>query len=453
MTAFLRFFQTAGNRKPARAPDVMAQASAGNLPAALILHPKFRTFTTVILVAAVLVSSGTAQSRRHKRPQGPRALAVLEVTPNGRTRLVPITILDNGKFYDAGVYRADPRPMALDDGVVYEGERTGESLGLFTIANAQQVNGAWIGLGRWQPNEAPELPKEKPEPQAQPTDDDARPVLRRSPKTDSEATPSQQPAAAEAKSSSPAPERAESEPSGRPRLRRGKPEARDTEKVDVPPLTKRKSGAEVQAPAPPPQKSKRTAAPVLPPGVRFLTAISDAGGPEPRPFTYEISAADRQQFTKQLSAFAYAAIARFASARPAHKPAAATALAISDVRILDPLHNNEPVLVLTGRLPELSPAALRGSMPPAGEQEYWVTVVARIDMYNQLRQLFAWVTDTGHLDVYPRLELVDAVDADGDGAGELLFRRIFPQGHGFALYRVGMDKLWKLFEGAVSGGL
>ena len=67
--------------------------------------------------------------------------------------LVPIAILINGKFWDATAYKADPIPMALDSGVVYEGERTGNSLGLFTVAGALHINTPngqppWIGTGR-----------------------------------------------------------------------------------------------------------------------------------------------------------------------------------------------------------------------------------------------------------------------------------------------------------------
>jgi len=45
------------------------------------------------------------------------------------------------------------------------------------------------------------------------------------------------------------------------------------------------------------------------------------------------------------------------------------------------------------------------------------------------------------------MELIDAVDADGDGRGELLFRRTFDDGSAYAIYRVTRDGLWPLFEG------
>jgi hypothetical protein len=45
------------------------------------------------------------------------------------------------------------------------------------------------------------------------------------------------------------------------------------------------------------------------------------------------------------------------------------------------------------------------------------------------------------------MELIDVVDADGDGRGELLFRRVFDTGSAYAIYRVTSDRLWPLFEG------
>jgi hypothetical protein len=73
-------------------------------------------------------------------------------------------------------------------------------------------------------------------------------------------------------------------------------------------------------------------------------------------------------------------------------------------------------------------------------------VVARQDIYAELHKIFAHTTDDNHLDVQPRYEFIDAVDADGDGRGELLFREVGQSGSGFAIYRVIGDRLWPLFE-------
>ena len=92
----------------------------------------------------------------------------------------------------------------------------------------------------------------------------------------------------------------------------------------------------------------------------------------------------------------------------------------------------------------------RGRFPgsaPASDLQYIVTLVAHADIYGELRKLFSNVTDTQHLDAIPRMELIDAVDADGDGRAELLFREISDAGTAFNIYRVTGDQLWPLFEG------
>ena len=145
----------------------------GTSAVARILHREI-VRVAALVAAAVLVGSvafplgGFAQEERpqimpserrasQKKDSGPRAVAVLRMPENGKASLVPIAILINNKFWDASAYKADPVPMALDSGTVYEGEQTGSSLGLFTVSSALHSNAAntqapWIGTGSWHPN-------------------------------------------------------------------------------------------------------------------------------------------------------------------------------------------------------------------------------------------------------------------------------------------------------------
>ena len=131
-------------------------------------------FVALLVVVCSFSTSARAQDERpqitpgerkapRKKDAGPRAVAVLQLAANGKATLVPIAILVDGKFWDASEYKADPIPMALESGTVYEAERTGSSLGLFTVnsalhSNAVNVQTPWLGTGTWVP-EGSEKPK------------------------------------------------------------------------------------------------------------------------------------------------------------------------------------------------------------------------------------------------------------------------------------------------------
>src|SRR5262245_47283505 len=91
----------------------------------------------VAVISTTLVCSGNPQfAKKTPKASGPRALGILQLAANGKAHLVPVTIMIDGKFYDAGAYKADPLPMALQPDTVYEAVKTGVSQGLFTVAGA-----------------------------------------------------------------------------------------------------------------------------------------------------------------------------------------------------------------------------------------------------------------------------------------------------------------------------
>jgi hypothetical protein len=116
------------------------------------------------------------------------------------------------------------------------------------------------------------------------------------------------------------------------------------------------------------------------------------------------------------------------------------------LRVFDLADINEPELVLTAkaRMPH-SPREKESASP---EVEYVITLVVREDVNGDLHKALANVTDTQHTDVIPRLDLIDAVDVDGDGRAELLFRQVSDAGSAFVIYRVIGDRLYALFQGA-----
>jgi hypothetical protein len=443
--------------------------------------------------------------RKPAADKGPRALGLVELSPKGnKGRFIPIVIMMDGKFYDAGAYKADPVPMALDFDTVYEGFRSGVSQGIFTITQPGQLNHAWIAEGTWLPAGSKALEKHKK--YSAPVIDDDKggpPVLhRRVPKTDTEnqdtdknnshsnskdqqkpASPPPSPTTAPpasapsppdaAKASTPAsPEPAKASTSSasdenisdpnRPRLRRGKPDsgAHHEPYTTFEELTDAAPGAALSGAAKPDAKTAKDSA-AAPPPLILIPAISDAGGPDPRPYTYDVKPAEEAIYRNKMLELATTELLAQSSARtkqaaPAPKKAAGKSAGKSAVksdapppvyndvslRIFDLSSSNEPVLVLSAKT---QPAAA----DPGGNVEVpkEITLIARTSLEGELRKLFFSQTDSRHLDMTPRMELIDAVDADGDGRGELLFRRTFDDGSAYAVYRVTADRLWTLFEG------
>lgn len=411
----------------------------------------------------ILGQTGSAQfARRETAPKaskGPRALGLLELAPNGKAHLVPIAILYDEKFYDASAYKASPVPMALESGTVYEAERTGVSLGLFTVTGALQTKDSWLGAGTWQPAGSVKAKKKAIAPSKPPDEDtDAPPVLRRSeskPAKPVAAAPPPQPETAPP----PAPPAATAQPAPQPEdddhpvLKRGKqPPFEDKEEKTTTVAVKTSHGK-----ASPPSAGKAAALQIVP-------AISDAHGPEPASFKYDLKPDEQAQFRKQMLTLASDEVnararslaaeaitpgepAKRAPRRKVASKPPQPAFDNVDLRIFDLTNSNEPILVLTAtaHMPQTANTT-------ASNLQYFVTLVARNDIYGDLHKAFVNISDTQHLDILPRMELIDAVDADGDGRGELLFRQTSDDGTAFVIYRVIGDTLYSLFEGTPTGG-
>ena len=169
-----------------------------------------------------------------------------------------------------------------------------------------------------------------------------------------------------------------------------------------------------------------------------LVAVSDEQTPETRPYLFQWNRDEEERLTGELRTLAAAEVARRAGGAP-------PALEEVQVRAFDLNTDNLAEIVLSAR-------TAAGKSAPKGLQGrpriYYVTVVARMTVSGELRKLFASVTSSSWLGSVPRLELVDAVDADGDGFGELLFAQNTDTGRGYALYRVGRDELFPLVETA-----
>ncbi len=450
----------------------------------------------IVAVAALLgLLLQIVLAQRTERPvadKGPRATGLLALAPNGKAHLIPITIMVDGEFYDAAAYKASPVPLALDTGTVYEAVRTGVSQGLFTVKGATTGGQTWLGQGTWESDAEikAEAAKKKAAAAAaksakKKSDEDeeggpprlrrggaakaapdisgsdkSKPAASSSPSVASSSTsPSSNSTSAAASESSaqepsPSPSSDEDDPN-RPHLRREKthPEKIETETIEKP-----ISGFRPAA------KGTAVAASSVnsPSGIQLIPAVSDAGGPEPRSYAFDMKPDESRQFrTKMLALAASDVEARADRQRsemavtaprrpPARKVKAAKAAGPTfedvQIRAFDLSNSNEAVLVLTAKAHMQGPRSADDAALPAS---CYVTLVAREDIYGELHKALSNVTDDAHLDVLPRLELIDAVDVDGDGRGELLFRRVSDAGSAYVVYRVIGNQLWPLFQGSI----
>ena len=451
-----------------------------------------------------------------KKDNGPRAVALLQLDSKGKSSLIPIAILIDGHFWDASSYKADPVPMALDPGTVYEVERTGSSLGLFTVGGALHSNAVnsptpWLATGSYKEGGA-EVATSEHKAESAPAGIDnvdapprlthdptkAAPPATTAPSTSSTPPPSNPPSSGPrsddepprlTKPKSSAPEQPSSPPptstqptdaskpasgkpsdspdkgstipvsdsgaseANRPVLRHGKP-AESFADEDIPGYSK--PGAE------PKSAAAAKAAPAPPASdVQLIPAISDAGGPRPQSYSYEWIKGDeddrrkqmmdlaRQQLHAYLAAQSKARIAPVPThSQPArHVPSAAEPI-FENVHMIafDLWKSNQPVIVFSATAHLPTPPPNSGYPEGYSALQYSILLVAYPDIYGNLRKLYSGVTDKFHLDLTPRLDLIDALDANGDGRGDLLFRETTDQGTGWLIYGVGADKLWKIFD-------
>jgi len=381
----------------------------------LYSRSKILASAVLVLVCAAAFTVAVAQRRK---PHTLRATAMLEVTTDSAgivsTRVIPITILDEGTFHDAGIYKATPQPMALDKGIVYEGQTSGLPVGYATILSSTNNKG-WTALGKWQLAEA----KKAPTPPPVATGDD-RPLLHRG-----DAIPTPTPSSTDSDN----PPAGAPDDADRPILRRRTPEKPEPQATPQP----SPAPAEGAVPAAKPR--------VFTPGTKTYVAVSDNESADTRSFEFKWKAGEEPAMEAKMRKLALAQLPR--------ENAQLNANSLKNVvmRSFDLDLSNDAVIVLSAEIPGsyLTPG---GKGTPGKFISRYVTVIARVDFEGVPQKLASSVTDSSRLDVAPRLELIDAVDVDGDGLAELLFREYSFDEKSFIVYGVGRSSVTKVFEGA-----
>lgn len=437
----------------------------------------------ILATASLSVAQTAGSSSTPKERTQPRALSVLEMNDKGQTRLVPVTILVQDRFYDASQYQANPVPMAAEGGTVYQVLKSNTPYGWFTIEQAAQQRGNWVSVGKFK-QQAPEQEKKPGKVEVDlGKDSEDRPVLKRhaGSSSDSSADSKDSKASDSASKSSESSKSSGPDDPDRPTLKRpesqtassdsdAKPTTNSTPSIakrsaapvdtdlshdtneadpDRPVLRKTKEGtnptdvamAKMTPPVGPPQAAAppKVAPQPTPEAWKAYIAISDPEKADYRPFAYDLKPDEKTAYAGKMQKIAALSLQKWALGHGGRKLPASLTFTDFDLRAFDVDYSNNPELVFTA---SYTPTVKTTPVT------YYLTVVGRADANGDVNPIFSQVTDSTRLDAYARLELIDAVDADGRGRGSLLFREYNDSGKAFVLYRVDAYNLTKLFEGA-----
>jgi hypothetical protein len=408
-----------------------------------------------------------------------RALGLIQQLPNGTTRLFPVSIFHDGQYYDARFYYAKPVPMSLYDQTEYIALSDGMPAGKFVVHTAQQIpdSAIWWGIGDWKPSTAsdssgdsskPVLSKsgskdddrpilKKPGSEDNKSGDDDRPVLKRVPGSEDSNSGTKTDAGNSDGGFKPDTD------TDRPVLRKpkdgGKPQPQVTDITGVKshvdpaendpdrPILGRKQSAQNDQPISlvAPQRVEK--------GAKYLVAISDSAAMNNRPYDYDTSPSEKAKWTAEMTRMGLDALRKYAQTQTNTPLAPNAKFAETSLRAFDLDYSNAPYLIFTARVdptietPRLTRKKGEQESPPAQLATFYVTIVARLNSQDQLNQLLAIPTDSLHLDLNPRLDLIDAVDANGDNRAELLFRKTTDSGGSYVLYQMTPFQMAQVFEG------
>lgn len=424
-----------------------------------------------------------------------RAVAVLEWTGDlahpKASRLIPVSVWDGQDLQDGGIYLARPQPLALDSETEYELQKDGKNIGFYDIHDAARQQDAWIGLGAFKPLPTGPSPQQLARMAArQKVDmDDAdsdTPILHR--KHHADDPPSGGGSTASGGSGS-----GSGSGSNGPTLHKGgdasSTDADDNSSASAPDPDRPRLHADTDSGSSgstDPDRPKLHAAPAddeahvdnlpnitdpdrprlrrgqpaeygpsakptligLPPELEQDVAISDSSAIKQHPWDYswanpddeaKMKAALEDMARKELgldtapAAAAKATTRRTSIHRKTTPPPPPAPLQDEQFRVFELQYGAGATLVLS--------AHTQGT----GAQQKFVTLVAQPDLYGGVVVLLKNVTDGEHLDVRPRMRLIDAVDALADNRGELLFELRGQSQRQFALYRVLRGQATRIF--------
>ncbi|HEX4005438.1 MAG TPA: hypothetical protein VHX60_04640 [Acidobacteriaceae bacterium] len=392
-----------------------------------------------------------------------RATAVLEYTGElndiKASRLLPIVVWDGVQYQPGGLYLAQPAPLAVLAGTQYELESDGRSKGFFNVKDAEDLAGLWIGVGSFQAPPPPaakrppaqsghayvikEVDPNKPHFAHVPTDDNGQSgdssqsgTAKSAPAIDPD-RPTLHPrtsagSSADAGAAAPAP--VEVDPD-RPTFHRHEAPPAATSEAAIDPNRPHLSYATPESQQ---KLDKPDALFGVPADLRQMAAISDSNPVDTQTFGFSWS---NPEDAVKMEAALEAVAEQSVTAPPAASPAAVTKTTHSAhhkaakpappaLPMLEDVEFHVFGLTFGGG------ATMVYSAHTATTPEEYVTIVAQPDFYGKAQILLKQVARADSLDVTPRMRLVDAVDTQGSGRGDLLFELRGQTFRQFAIYRI-----------------
>jgi hypothetical protein len=399
-----------------------------------------------------------------------RSVAVVEWTgdkakPNA-SRIIPISVFDGEQYQPGGLYLAKPEPLALEPGTEYVLQDAGVARGLFDVNTAQDVDGYWFGYGSWKPMAAPVVKKAKPKqgknmPQVV-GESDGRPHFKG---RDSSGNPTSTDSSTNTGKSSASSNPPPSDPD-RPTLRkRAEPSsasssassgdsaaAPETAIAGADPDRPHMAHGQ-QTPTDEFQPAQLTGVPT---GIQQMIAVSDVSDREAHPFVYLwADPGDAAKMKEQMEIAAGNAIAAAAPpAKTTPKPRTRAAAAPATQRRKTsapppapptPVFTNEQFKAYELTFSGGATLVFSGETQDHAGKTKYVTLIAQPDFNGVPKVLFKTVTDDDHLDVTPKMRLVDAVDARANNRGDLVFELRSNRDREFVIYRIGSGQAQQVF--------
>lgn len=453
-------------------------------------NPKFATLTARGLIfSALALAAGCCSAHAQyvgkvntNQNQAPtlRATAVLEYTGDldklHASRLVPIAVWDGDRYEPGGLYLAQPVPLTVESGTQYILEKAGTQKGYYEVSGAADVDGGWIGVGKYEKPSPPHYAKLHHSNHPPLIVDDSKPHFAHVPAGDVKAGATTTAAAQNAPAVDPDRPTLQRRSDGgdnnsaaanpgapvdpnRPILREpakstppasnaGEPPETVTAAADPnrPHLEYGKPEEEEALDAPSKQIDKLSGTPV---GLKQMVAVSDVVNRPQHSYAYSWSSPEDEAKMKAAVATIAQQLLEASAPKPiepvpshlrsrraaAHRKSAAPALPV----LSDEQFNAYELAYGSG------PTFVFSATTGQGEQARYITMIAEPDFNGTPVVLFKHITSERDMSVIPRMKLIDAVDTDGDNRAELIFELESTTARRYAIYRVANGAAEQVF--------